>query len=73
MQSSSVLPATALCLVQRWDMDTGEIENGTYFGLIAALTFKGPFEISGVRIPVLPHDTMLHFAHMEVIILRTCL
>ena len=63
MQSSSVLPATALCLVQRWDTDTGEIENGTYFGLIAALTFKGPFEISGVRVSDLPHDTLLRVAH----------
>ena len=70
MQSSRVLPATALCQVQRWDTDTGEIENGTYFGLIAALTFKGPFEISGVRISLLPHGrTALHT--MEVRILRT--
>ena len=51
MQSSNVLPATAVCLMQRWDTDTWEIENGTYFGLIAALTFKGPFEVSGVRMP----------------------
>ncbi|CAK0754366.1 hypothetical protein CVIRNUC_002292 [Coccomyxa viridis] len=36
--------------VQRWDTDAGEIENGTYFGLIAALTFKGPFEISGKKL-----------------------
>lgn len=41
-------PITA---VQRYDTATGEIENGTYFGLIAALTFKGPFEIAGVRSP----------------------
>ena len=60
MQSSSVLPATALCLVQRWDTDTGEIENGTYFGLIAALTFKGPFEISGVRVSLLPQNRIAH-------------
>ncbi|BDA41079.1 hypothetical protein COCOBI_01-7340 [Coccomyxa sp. Obi] len=40
-------PITA---VQRWDTRTGEIENGTYFGLIAALTFKGPFEISGRKL-----------------------
>jgi hypothetical protein len=38
-------PITA---VQRWDSTAGEIENGTYFGLIFALTFKGPFEITGV-------------------------
>ena len=36
--------------VQRWDSNTWEIENGTYFGMIAALTFKGPFEISGVSL-----------------------
>ncbi|EIE26358.1 hypothetical protein COCSUDRAFT_58894 [Coccomyxa subellipsoidea C-169] len=35
---------------QRWDTTTGEIENGTYFGLIAALTFKGPFEITGRKL-----------------------
>ena len=56
-----MLPARALCLVQRWETDTWEIENGTYFGLIAALTFKGPFKISGVRIFVLPHyNTRCH-------------
>ena len=70
MQTSSVLPATALCLVQRWDTDTGEIENGTYFGLIAALTFKGPFEISGVRVSVLPHNRTV-LRTMEVVTLRT--
>lgn len=41
-------------IVQRWDSNTGEIENGTYFGLIAALTFKGPFKISGVSSAVAP-------------------
>ena len=40
-------PITA---VQRWDSATGEIENGTYFGLIFALTFKGPFEVTGVGV-----------------------
>ena len=39
-----------MCPAQRWDSTTGEIENGTYFGQIAALTFKGPFEISGVSL-----------------------
>ncbi len=43
-----------MCPAQRWDSTTGEIENGTYFGQIAALTFKGPFEISGVS-PVQHH------------------
>ena len=38
-------PITA---VQRYDASTGEIENGTYFGYPFALTFRGPFVITGV-------------------------
>lgn len=45
--SGLYFPITA---VQRWDSSTWEIENGTYFGLIAALIFKGPFEISGKKL-----------------------
>ena len=41
-------PITA---VQRWDSATGKIENGTYFGWIFALGFKGPFEVTGVGVP----------------------
>ena len=40
-------PITA---VQRYDASLGEIENGTYFGYPFALTFRGPFEITGVRL-----------------------
>lgn len=45
---SKIPSGSLLWPVQCWDSSTWEIENGTYFGLIAALTFKGPFEISGV-------------------------
>ncbi len=38
-----------LTAVQRWDSNTMQIENGVYLGQIAALTFRGPFAMSGVR------------------------
>jgi len=35
--------------VQRWDSNSMMIENGVYLGQLAALTFRGPFVMSGVR------------------------
>ena len=35
--------------VQRWDSKAMVIENGVYLGWPAALTFRGPFVMSGVR------------------------
>ena len=40
-------PITA---AQRWDASTGTIENGIYLGLIAALTFSGPYEYVGKKL-----------------------
>ena len=34
---------------QRWDSKAMVIENGVYLGWPAALTFRGPFIMSGVR------------------------
>ena len=35
--------------MQRWDSNSMMIENGVYLGQLAALTFQGPFVMSGVR------------------------
>lgn len=35
--------------LQRWDSQAMVIENGVYLGWPAALTFRGPFIMSGVR------------------------
>ena len=35
--------------MQRWDSNSMMIENGVYLGQLAALTFRGPFVMSGVR------------------------
>lgn len=40
--SGSYFPITA---VQRWDLETSEIENGIFLGHVAAMTFKGPFSM----------------------------
>ena len=40
-------PITA---AQRWDASKGEIENGIFLGLIAALLFSGPYEYSGKKL-----------------------
>lgn len=42
-----------LTAAQRWDASTGEIENGIYLGLLAALTFQGAYEMRGVRVYML--------------------
>lgn len=39
-----------LTAAQRWDASKGEIENGIYLGLLAALTFKGPYSFSGKKL-----------------------
>ncbi|KAK9843583.1 hypothetical protein WJX84_003634 [Apatococcus fuscideae] len=36
--------------VQRWDASKNEIENGIYLGHVAALTFRGPFDMDGKRL-----------------------
>ena len=41
-----------LTAVQRFDASASENENGTYFGYPFALTFRGPFEITGVGLLV---------------------
>lgn len=43
----SYFPITA---AQRWDASTGTIENGIFLGLIAALTFSGPYEYKGKKL-----------------------
>lgn len=40
-------PITA---AQRWDASKNEIENGIYLGHLAALTFKGPYKMSGKKL-----------------------
>ncbi|KAI8111690.1 hypothetical protein M9435_004189 [Picochlorum sp. BPE23] len=39
-----------LTAAQRWDARTGEIENGIFLGLIAALTFKGGYAYQGKKL-----------------------
>lgn len=39
-----------LTAAQRWDASTGTIENGIYLGLLAALTFSGPYSYKGKKL-----------------------
>lgn len=39
-----------LTAAQRWDASKGEIENGIFIGLLAALTFKGPYAYQGKKL-----------------------
>lgn len=40
-----------LTAAQRWDATTMENENGIFLGQIAALTFKGPYSMTGKILP----------------------
>lgn len=39
-----------LTAAQRWDASNGEIENGIFLGLLASLTFKGPYSFTGKKL-----------------------
>lgn len=39
-----------LTAAQRWDASNGEIENGIFLGLVASLTFKGPYSFTGKKL-----------------------
>lgn len=37
-------------MLQRWDEDAKEVENGIYFGQLLAFSFLGPYQYAKVRI-----------------------